>query len=735
MRPRYHSFCRLSTSLRAERASPHLRLLFLLSLVVLRRSSAQDAAGGADPDSSSYLLLIFRFYVELGSLTMRWQKIVRQMSPLRTTGRFFQRHPWALCLLLFLLILYKYFFSWFTVLVTTSPIFLIAGIFLGIILAYGEPNHPEKDHVYKKIEKVHVQNIHDSGKSVGGVALPRIPTGDKKVVKHNNIKKKRRKRSHGVGSSSEPGSSVSGGSDADTTPMLHAFRHLRSGSNSSHSSQDGDSSDSSTEVGTQNPECKAGNLREGKDVKVVAWTADDQKNILKIGSLEIERNQRLESLIARRRARKYSDRNLVDIGSSDSLPIIEELSKFNVQIPAVFAPRKNPFDLPYNEDNFPDSAPSALLQTRNPFDLPHEQEDESSSAVGVDSIHEEPVSVASQLQRSALYRRHESFTKGAPFLSEFLQDARPSRLRPYFVTETTANEEITSSSIDGETSGKGSSKASSVQDSDSTSVTDQENQKDVLEDCSNQGQRSPFVQAEEHAQIAQHVREVSLALDMEPPVLISDSSDDDISLSGEHINDWVEAQHSQNLNFSHNRLLEDSSVMQHHQEIEMTSNGFHQMSPHSNDLDLTSSSTETTDDPFEVNDTELPANEMVVTDDTHILDPIYDSSPSGSDKPASIGLVIDAAVLQDGHAHTYDAEARIGDEGLSLRMETSSSKAATSSLHSVEQSEPAEKETSERRVHGTVEHDEAHEGTVSHAGPSVSDISSQPATESPSNGR
>uniref|UniRef100_A0A0A8YKB4 Uncharacterized protein n=1 Tax=Arundo donax TaxID=35708 RepID=A0A0A8YKB4_ARUDO len=517
--------------------------------------------------------------------------------------------------------------------------------------------------------------------------------------------------------------------------MLHEFHHLRSASNSSQSSQDGDSNDSSIEDGTENQDGNDGNKHEGKeDVKVVAWTADDQKNILKIGCLEIERNQRLETLLARRRARKYTDRNLIDFGSTDSLPTIEELSKFNVQIPAVFAPRKNPFDLPYNEDNFPGSAPSALLETGNPFDLPREQANESSSDGGADSSHMEPMLVASQPQWSALFRRHESFTKGAPFLSDFLQDTRPSRFRPYFVTEKMANEEITAQGLDGETSEKSNSKASSVQDSDSTSsVTDQESQKDVLEDCSNQGHRSLFSQTEEQAHIAHHAREVSLAVDVEPPVLISDSSDDDISLSGEHINDWEEAHQSENLNFSQNTLLQDPSVMQHHQEIDMTSNGLHQMSLHSNDLELTSSSTETTDDPFEVNDIELPAKEVVVTDDTHIPDPVYDSSPSGSERPASIGLVIDEAVLQDGHARTFSAEASIQEEGSPSRMETSSREVAAPSFRSVEQSELGEKETSESRD-AIVDHDEAHEGSVSQSDLSVSDISSQPVTESPTKG-
>ncbi|XP_062188850.1 uncharacterized protein LOC133892136 [Phragmites australis] len=668
---------------------------------------------------------------------MEWQKVLKEMSPLRAAGRFFRHHPLVLCLLLFLVILYKYFFGWFALLVTTSPIFLIAGVFLGIILAYGEPNTPEKDHVYKKIENAHCRNIHGSGKSVGGVSLLRILSSEERVAKHNNSEKKIRKISHGAGSSSGPGSSESGGSDTDTVPILHAFHHLRSASNSSQSSQDGNSNDSSIEDGTENQEGNDGSKREGKeDVKVVAWTADDQKNILKIGCLEIERNQRLESLIARRRVRKYTDRNLIDFGSSDSLPTVEELSKFNVQIPAVFAPRKNPFDLPYNEDNFPESAPSALLEMGNPFDLPHEKANESRSAGGANSSHVEPILGAPKPERSALFRRHESFTAGAPFLSDFWQDTRPSRLRPYFVTEKMANEEITSSSLEGETSEKSNSKASSVQDSDSTSsVTDQESQKDVLENCSNQGQRSLSSQTEEQAHIAHHVREISLALDMEPPVLISDSSDDDISLSGEHINDWEEAQESESFSFSQNTLLGGPSVMQRHQEIDMTRNGLHQMSPYSNDPELTSSSTEATDDPFEVNDIELPAKEVVVTDDTHISDPVYDSSPSGSEKPASIGLVIDEAVLQNGHAHTFDAEASVEEEGSPSRMEASSTEVAAPSLHPVEQRELGEKETSEIREHATFGHYEAQEGSVSHADPSSSDINTQLSTGSPTNGK
>lgn len=43
------------------------------------------------------------------------------------------------------------------------------------------------------------------------------------------------------------------------------------------------------------------------------------------------------------------------------------------------------------------------------------------------------------------------------------------------------------------------------------------------------------------------------------------------------------------------------------------------------------------------------AKEVVVVDDTHVVDPVYDSSPSGSERPAPTGLVIDGPVLKDGN--------------------------------------------------------------------------------------
>lgn len=84
-----------------------------------------------------------------------------------------------------------------------------------------------------------------------------------------------------------------------------------------------------------------------------------------LGTSELERNQRLESLIARRRARKtmsmMPERNLIDLESAD-LPF---------SIAPISTARNNPFDLPHDSYDdlglppIPGSAPSILLPKLN----------------------------------------------------------------------------------------------------------------------------------------------------------------------------------------------------------------------------------------------------------------------------------------------------------------------------------------------------------------------------------
>ncbi|KAK4433729.1 hypothetical protein Salat_0535600 [Sesamum alatum] len=103
---------------------------------------------------------------------------------------------------------------------------------------------------------------------------------------------------------------------------------------------------------------------EDKDEETKAaftWTEQDQKNLMDLGSSEMERNRRLESVILKRRARKHmsmiQEMNLIDLETSDP-------------IAPVSTTRTNPFLVPHDSYGIPGlppvpgSAPSNLLQRR-----------------------------------------------------------------------------------------------------------------------------------------------------------------------------------------------------------------------------------------------------------------------------------------------------------------------------------------------------------------------------------
>ncbi|XP_058008110.1 uncharacterized protein LOC110640235 [Hevea brasiliensis] len=138
--------------------------------------------------------------------------------------------------------------------------------------------------------------------------------------------------------------------------------------------------------------------------KAVEWTENDQKNVMDLGITELERNKRLESLIARRRERKsfkmQTEKILLNVNSGSPIPVVP-----------VLVARGNPFDVPNNPDEqVPGSAPSVLLPTRNPFDLPYDPFEEKPNLMA-DSFQREFMAAH---QREMLFCRHESFTLG-PF--------------------------------------------------------------------------------------------------------------------------------------------------------------------------------------------------------------------------------------------------------------------------------------------------------------------------------
>ncbi|XP_073155334.1 uncharacterized protein [Henckelia pumila] len=195
----------------------------------------------------------------------------------------------------------------------------------------------------------------------------------------------------------------------------------------------------------------------------ITWTEEDQKNLMDLGSSEIERNQRLENLILRRRARKnmsmVPERNLIDLESFD----------LGFNIAPISTARKNPFDLPRDSyDNMglppiPGSAPSILLARRNPFDIPYDSSEEKPDLMG-DGFQEEFTTVQS---REPFFRRHESFSVGPSIFAPAKTERQNAKLRPYFVPEQMASEESSYSPFQRQSSELSDSKVSSVPETES----------------------------------------------------------------------------------------------------------------------------------------------------------------------------------------------------------------------------------------------------------------------------
>ncbi|XP_022846580.1 uncharacterized protein LOC111369332 [Olea europaea var. sylvestris] len=210
----------------------------------------------------------------------------------------------------------------------------------------------------------------------------------------------------------------------------------------------------------------------------IMWTEEDQKNLMELGSSELERNQRLENLIARRRARKnmsmLPERNLIDLESVD-LP-------FNIA--PISTRRHNPFDLPHNNSGLPPipgSAPSILLPRRNPFDIPYDSSEEKPDLIG-DDFREDFMTFQ---PKEPVFRRHESFNVGPSIFAPNRQEKRDIKLRPYFVPEGMISEESSFSHFQRQSSELSDSKVSSVPETESIgSVGDLEDRKLAEEDIS-----------------------------------------------------------------------------------------------------------------------------------------------------------------------------------------------------------------------------------------------------------
>ncbi|KAF3438819.1 hypothetical protein FNV43_RR17094 [Rhamnella rubrinervis] len=241
----------------------------------------------------------------------------------------------------------------------------------------------------------------------------------------------------------------------------------RSSDNSGESDEDieiqGEVEEDGVDDNEDDEEAQGG--KEDDSKSAIKWTEDDQKNLMDLGTSELERNQRLENLIARRRQRKsfkmMAEKNLIDLDSTD-LP-------FNVA--PIATTRRNPFDLPFDSNDnmglppIPGSAPSILLPRRNPFDLPYESNEEKPDLKG-DSFEQEFTTFH---QKDIFFRRHESFSVGPSSLGFPRHEKQDIKWRPVFIPERLASEGASYSSFQRQSSEVSDSKLSSVPDTESVS--------------------------------------------------------------------------------------------------------------------------------------------------------------------------------------------------------------------------------------------------------------------------
>ncbi|XP_047969430.1 uncharacterized protein LOC125213110 [Salvia hispanica] len=154
---------------------------------------------------------------------------------------------------------------------------------------------------------------------------------------------------------------------------------------------------------------------------VITWTEEDQKNLMEVGNSEIERNQRLERILTRRRNRSMiPEINFMELENSD----------FQFQVAPISTARRNPFDLP--EDSVPGSAPSVLSQrSKNPFELPDDLIEEDLKEMGDESR----VEIKPSLTRKPFLRRRDNFSAMPSIFSPNRLERRPVKIRPFFVAE------------------------------------------------------------------------------------------------------------------------------------------------------------------------------------------------------------------------------------------------------------------------------------------------------------
>ncbi|XP_062180212.1 uncharacterized protein LOC133884715 [Phragmites australis] len=218
------------------------------------------------------------------------------------------------------------------------------------------------------------------------------------------------------------------------------------------SSQNSQPDSDSNDVADNSKAKDDGEEKDAGNEPAFLWTADDEKNAMDLGYSEMERNRRLEILMAKRKSRKH-----MDVGG-----IADDLSSFRPQVLLISAPRMNPFA---DEAEMPGSAPPILHPRKSPFDFLTEQPNDN----GVPACHNlNSQKFMPDSHQDMLFKRHESFNLGK------LQRHVP-QFKPCFVLEEFNSEEASRSNFQRQFSDRSVSRLSVVSECDTvSSVGDQD---------------------------------------------------------------------------------------------------------------------------------------------------------------------------------------------------------------------------------------------------------------------
>ncbi|KAF9598831.1 hypothetical protein IFM89_031499, partial [Coptis chinensis] len=429
----------------------------------------------------------------LKNIVQMWRSIV---FSIQTFYRWIYNHALVLVAVFFLCTVYRFFPSVLRFFISSSPIFICTAVLLNILLSFGSPNNPEAEE--KRIHAMSSLNGQDIEKDdryfvesrarkrsdvkeraleigsfpIGGKALS---SKDKKVsfstkpyegfirrtvrieerppeIPQNGVDGFEVQINSDDAESSNFGSDQATCSSPDTPPadLLPVIDEndplldpkypqlARTSTDEFDATLDCSdrSLDGSADSETENHEEKHENEEDGAK-SVFSWTEDDEKNLMDLGTSELERDQRLEKLIAKRRARqnfsKVVEKNLIDFDSNDA----------PVHIPSITTVKTNPFEVPYNSSMLdglppvPASAPSVLVPRGNPFDIPYDPQEEKPNLTE-DSFHQEFMSV---FQKDMYLSRHESFSLGPSFMGGLKQERNNTKFDPYYAAEASLQTE------------------------------------------------------------------------------------------------------------------------------------------------------------------------------------------------------------------------------------------------------------------------------------------------------